>query len=720
MSNIDVEILAPAGSFESMKAAINAGADAVYIGGSRFGARAYADNPEEDMLISAINYVHLFNRKIYLTVNTLLKNTEISQLYDYLKPYYEAGLDAVIVQDMGVFKCIHEWFPDMDIHASTQMVITGVDGARLLKKMGASRVVTARELSTLEIKSIHEACNIEIESFVHGALCYCYSGQCLMSSMLGGRSGNRGRCAQPCRLPYDVMHKGKVINKDNEKYILSPKDMCTIRLLPEIIKAGVYSLKIEGRMKSPEYTAGVVAIYRKYVDLLKENGFDNYRVSDEDYQRLEQIYSRSGFSDGYYNQHNGKNMMTFSKPSYSGQSESVIADINDKYIKSDMKLPISGNITICENKDISLTVTHNNYEVTVNAGKPLQALNRPINKEMVIKQMNKTGSTSFVFDNLNINISGNVFVQVKELNELRRLALLQLEEKILSTHRREAVQKPVEININAPHDNKLELICMVNSEEQLSTAIVNKDVSWVYVSMDYLHITQEQVNYAHSHNTKIAMVMPYVFRWQGRKYFNEHLSEINQLNIDAVVIRNVDELSFAKENMNDIPVIYDYYVYNMNDYAYSQLYEFNPIRITQPLEINYKELRNRKTPIGEIVVYGYTPIMVTAGCVNKNVSVCDKTQNTYYLKDRYNTQFRVENICRYCYNLIYNSVPISLLSVSDEIKSLDVQGIRLQFTSESSNETENIINKFANKFLWEKDIAEIDNSTRGHFKRGVE
>ena len=267
MEKRKVEILAPAGSYESMVAAVNAGANAVYIGGSRFGARAYADNLDEEAMIRAIDFVHLHNCRIYMTVNTLVKEKELPELYGYLKPYYEAGLDAVLVQDLGVFSYIREHFPDLPLHISTQMTVTGKYSAADLKRMGAVRVVPARELSLKEIREISEATGLEVETFVHGALCYCYSGQCLFSSLIGGRSGNRGRCAQTCRLPFDVEKGDKVLGGKNEKYVLSLKDLCTLDLLPEILEAGVCSLKIEGRMKSPRYTAGVVSIYRKYVDM---------------------------------------------------------------------------------------------------------------------------------------------------------------------------------------------------------------------------------------------------------------------------------------------------------------------------------------------------------------------------------------------------------------------------------------------------------------------
>ncbi len=296
----NTELLAPAGSYEGFEAALGAGADAVYVGGAMFGARAYAQNFDKEELLRAIDTAHLHGKKLYLTVNTLLKNRELKeQLPEYLAPYYEAGLDAVIVQDMGVFSLIKEQFPGLHLHASTQMTVTGPDGMRFLERQGAARVVAARELSLEELSAMHKASPIEIEAFIHGALCYSYSGQCLMSSILGGRSGNRGRCAQPCRLSYQVGHSGK-----KDLCPLSLKDICTIEILPQILEAGVTSLKIEGRMKQPSYTAGVTAMYRKYLDILLEKGSDSYYVEEKDKKFLLDLFNRGGSCTGYYQMQN--------------------------------------------------------------------------------------------------------------------------------------------------------------------------------------------------------------------------------------------------------------------------------------------------------------------------------------------------------------------------------------------------------------------------------
>lgn len=333
------ELLAPAGSFEHLKAAVKAGADAVYMGGQQFSARAYADNFSRDTLVEALHYAHFYETRLYLTVNTLMKEKEIEEkLYDFLYPFYEEGLDGVIVQDIGAAAFLRTHFPQIEIHGSTQMTITDVYGAKAAARMGMNRIVPARELSLSELRTIKEATGLELEVFIHGALCYCYSGQCLLSSMYGGRSGNWGRCAQPCRLPYRTVRDS---GTNQTGHLLSPKDLCAIGMLPELIRVGVDSLKIEGRMKNVEYVAGVTAIYRKYLDEyaqdLKENvpqyrsfrkdrmRFTGKHVSKEDYHHLEELYSRDGFTEGYWHQHNGKDMMSTIYPRNVGRKIGQIA-----------------------------------------------------------------------------------------------------------------------------------------------------------------------------------------------------------------------------------------------------------------------------------------------------------------------------------------------------------------------------------------------------------
>ena len=429
--NRDVEILAPAGSMECLRAAVAAGADAIYLGGTKFGARAYAQNLSEEDLVQAIEYVHIHGRKIYMTVNTLLKDRELNELYAYLLPYYKAGLDGVIVQDIGAVKFIGEYFPEMPVHASTQMTITNTLGADFLKRYGITRVVPARELSLKEIRDMKKQTGLEMECFVHGALCYCYSGQCLLSSMIGGRSGNRGQCAQPCRLPYQT--EGK-----KPADLMSLKDLCTIDILPELIDAGIDSFKIEGRMKQPEYVYTVVKMYRKYADqylkLQKEGkGKSSYHVSEADKRELLATYQRRGYCEGYYYQHNGKDMVSLKRPKNGRDGSAEEKPWQD--IKVQEK--INGILTLSVGNRAKLTVSCG--DVTVECiGQEVQAAQKqPLDPARIEKQMRKTGNTEFTFDNLEILIEGNVFLPMQALNELRREGIEELTEQIQMQYRRE-------------------------------------------------------------------------------------------------------------------------------------------------------------------------------------------------------------------------------------------------------------------------------------------
>ena len=396
------EILAPAGSIEALRAAVHAGADAVYLGGERFGARAYAGNFDESALIKAIEYSHLYGVKVYLTINTLFRNDEIRQLFDYLSPYYEAGLDAVIVQDLGVMDYVHQNFPDLPIHASTQMTITTKYAYKLLQKYGVTRIVPARELSISEIRKLKEDAVIpEVEVFVQGALCYCYSGQCLMSSMLGGRSGNRGRCAQTCRLPYTVFDQsGKQIRTGGE-HVLSPKDLCGLDIVEDLVEAGVDSFKIEGRMKKPEYVAACVRAYRNVVDLWYDkrnpsddgNAMNRKRKADEyvsgatevlknpsidsqqekitekaelemiahQYkQEMAEVFNRGGFTKGYFYRHNGKEMMSIKNPGNVGVVIGTVVDIRKNQICVRLDQTVyKGDILVLDGKKQEITLTSN-------------------------------------------------------------------------------------------------------------------------------------------------------------------------------------------------------------------------------------------------------------------------------------------------------------------------------------------------------------------------
>lgn len=823
---IKAEILAPAGTYECFRAAINAGADAVYLGGSMFGARAFAGNFAEDELLKAIKTAHLYGRKVYLTVNTLLRNDEITRLGDYIRPYYEAGLDAVIVQDYGVFSVLRDNFPGLALHASTQMTITGKYGARLLKEMGADRVVTARELSVAEIRDIHDNVDVEIESFVHGALCYCYSGQCLLSSMIGGRSGNRGRCAQPCRLLYGM-------NGGNEAYLLSPKDMCTIESIPDILESGVYSLKIEGRMKSPEYVAGVTAAYRKYVDMYLEKGREGFHVDKDDIKKLMDLYNRGGFCKGYYYSHNDKNMMTFDRPNHRGimvgtvrngeliliepvnagdvlefcdgseytvpgskkdgklllpkgfarnvknsspvyrtRNNALLSDIRAGYIDNDVRLPVRMSIYLAPGEQARLTVSlKKNYdeenvenkEVTVYSEVIEASDKHPASRADVLKQLKKLGTTIFSCedDDIITDIQRNPFVPVKLLNDLRRNALEKLEGTMIggsSEHKHNGTReesgvtenismlKPDSLHSNNTKNGTFNVLVMTHKQLSAVLRVAERKnaIALVYVSTELEGIdgALRMKSMIDSHNEKnpgnelgAYLAMPYIFRKNTAAIYDSRLKDIENAGFDGMLIRSPEELMYVREKglydlyHGDITADYNMYTYNKD--AVSAYETLGIKNFTLSEELNAGQLKGLLKSIRgeniytEKLVYGYVPLMVTAGCTLKYVSKdkpCGRA-GVYSLRDRKGKMLSAINCCHYCYNLIYNSVPEFLLDKLCELKDMGVDGMRVAFSVENEEETQAVLELAVNAAAGDCSIEAgrgADGYTRGHYNRGVD
>lgn len=736
-----VEILAPAGSFESMKAAVAAGADAVYMGGSRFGARAYAENPEEEKLLEAIDYVHLHGCRLYMTVNTLMKDVEMEELYDYLAPYYRHGLDAVIVQDMGVFSYIKEQFPDLPVHASTQMTITGPQGAALMMKMGASRIVTARELSLEEIRRIHDETGAEIESFVHGALCYSYSGQCLFSSLIGGRSGNRGRCAQTCRLPFDVKKAGRKepLNSGDERYVLSLKDLCTLDILPDILEAGVFSLKIEGRMKSPRYTAGVVSIYRKYVDLYLEKGRKGYRVDPADRRKLLDLFDRGGQTAGYYKQHNGRDMVVLKeKPAFREENRELYQYLDRTYVEAELKEAVQGFVSVREGEPLSLTLSGTGrldgefHAVTAVGGVIQPAQNAPATKERIAKQIGKTGNTPYRFESLEVEISGNPFVPVQELNELRRQAFSLYTEELLSPFRRksysreeEAAPVPFLRAVRKPEGLAYALTVSLEKPEVLSSVLSCPEVSHIYLdSAEFgAELWKDAAERCHQAGKSCYLLLPHIYRAQADRYFKKEKDAFLKAGFDGAVIRAWEELGLMNEWMPELPLVLDFGSYTMNRRAEEFIRRMVPDRaltFTVPVELNSRELEQRDCRGAELFVYGAIPMMVTAQCMKKTVDRCTGKPELLSLRDRMGKEFPVKNHCRFCYNTVYNSSPLSLLKDQKRIEALSPECLRLSFTTEDAETAVSVIRAFGDVFLHGREAGLPGEYTRGHFKRGVE
>lgn len=705
MRNKDFELLAPAGSLEILKGVIESGADAVYVGGSMFGARAYANNFTEEELLEAIDFAHLRGVKVYLTVNTLIKNSEFSKLYDYLLPYYKRGLDAVIVQDIGVVKAIHEYFPSMEIHTSTQMTVTGADGVRFLSQFGVTRVVMAREISLAEMKRIHEETGMELEAFVHGALCYSYSGQCLFSSILGGRSGNRGRCAQPCRLPYTV--EGK-----KDEYILSLKDMCGIKALDKLHDAGVYSLKIEGRMKQLEYACGVVKYYRSYIDSKKP-------VSDADYDRIKALGNRCGFTDRYYFDHNGSDMVTYVKPNFVSNAAEPSPEKR--------KLSIEGELVLREGEPGSLTVKRGDVTYKASIEPVSAALKAPLDKKAAIDRINKTGDTDFEFSHIKAQIGENVFVPNGALNKLRRDAISGLCDKLLKKYYRNdarytdmsrltALPEHV-VKSDAAHDeaiNDYTTICSCMTRAQLDTLIGYECFDVFYLDFDMydrntlIQRFADDVKCLTKRNKKVYLMLPTIFRADSSDYFVSIAKELDKVSFEGFVVKNYEELYLTENLFTDKKIILDHNMYTFNDVSKSAFFEHGVSGDTVPLELNSREIMHRNNIGSQMIVYGYYPLMTTANCVHKNTKGCDKKQKLIYLKDRYNKSFAVCNNCKECYNTIYNSLPTMLTKNISKLKEAGIRSFRYSFTIETPKQI---------KAVMDDKVAEY---TNGHYKRGVE
>ncbi len=759
------ELLAPAGSHEILKAVAVAGADAIYAAGPFFGARAYANNLSMKELLEAIDFLHLHQKKLYLTVNTLLKEEELKeQLFAYILPLYRAGLDGVIIQDLGVLTFLKEHFPGLSLHASTQMSLTGTFGAALMKEMGVERIVPARELSLQEIKEIHDAVDIEIEAFIHGALCYSFSGQCLFSSMLGGRSGNRGRCAQPCRLPYELVGEKTKAGS----YLLSPKDLCTLDYLPQMLQAGVYSLKIEGRMKQLEYAAGVTAVYRKYLDLYLSNP-EGYKVEEADRNFLLDLGNRSGFTSGYLFRKNGPEMMAMGQSSHSAGKGEAGEQIKGQLHQKKLQEPIEGFLSARINAPITLTLKKGFHCITVFGDSILAANNRPLDQQTLREKLSKTGNSPFYFETLQIESDEGIFLPIASINDLRRRGLEALEEEILKAFRREelagtnaeavAGTKEGLTEEEAAEAEKENFSCsapklsvFVSNSEQFQVALNTPFVGRIYFPDALLpeekkiKVLTEICRQAHEKGKELFWALPFVLRSDNRKDLEPEIRELQTKEMDireqqfnglqesknrnslpdGFLVRNYEELGlltslFATSEATDQPFIHcDHNLYAFNTVAAKSFHEIG--EYTLPLELNYKELQRVAYP-GEMLLYGYLPLMTSTQCVVKNTLGCQKKSGIHFIKDRFGKEFPVENNCRECTNIIYNSLPLCLLHQRDKIQRLSLNGYRLSFTKEDKKTTEQILKLYEKAFLKGETISPkelLGEFTNGHLNRGVE
>ena len=771
-----IELLSPVGDFECLKAAVQNGADAIYFGAGSFNARAFATNFDDEALEKAITYAKLRGVKTNLTLNTLIKNDEMQNAIELAKKAYEFGIDAIIVQDLGLARYLIKNFPGLAIHGSTQMSVHNLEGVLALQKMGFSRVVLSRELSLEEIEYICKNSNIEIEVFVHGALCISYSGQCLFSSMVGGRSGNRGKCAQPCRLPYELLENDKTIDKG---YLLSPRDLCGLEYLPKLVKAGVSCLKIEGRMKTPEYVATVTRIYRKYLDLALQN--QSINIDEQDKKDLLQVFNRGGFSNGhlsgtanqdliYKNKSNNmgiylgtisnfnanKGHITFTTDDSVSIGDKISIEnkkhetaiytiselmINDKNIPHSFKGQkikigrMKGNISIGDKifkiSDKSLTSTSLNtltqelrkkdldckmvvkkdlpisIEVSDNSGisinitsdiYPVSALNSPITEERLIAQLSKTNNTPFQFKNIKIDLDDGLYIQgISNINELRRQALAQYEEKLIKSFRRHSnIVKDYHLPANSePLSENKKISVLLNELNNNFDYTKLQGINKIYIPFKYFVLKDYAPTLQEITQTFDTYIyMPTIIRNNYKKLITTNLEHIlSSYQIKGFVISNIGNLELLKSYKNDYEFICNYTFNIFNDLTIKDLcYDI----VTLSPELNKSDLQKLTyTQNAELIVYGRTTLMNSNYCLlgktNKCYSSCNHlctstTEKKYYLKDRLGFLFKVipDNIDTV--TTIYNSKITSI-----EHKDVNVNSIRIDILDENISEINNIV-----------------------------
>jgi len=684
-----MEILAPAGSEEALIAAVQSGADAVYIGGNKFSARSSAKNFSVEDMKRLVEYCHVRGVAVHVAANILIKEKEADEFLDYIKQLNDINIDALIIQDIGMAVRIKEMFPDLPLHASTQMTAASLDTVKFLEKTGFSRVVLARELSYEEIKNICRNSNVEIEVFAHGALCMCYSGQCLMSSMIGGRSGNRGMCAQPCRLFYELENeKGTVKNG----YLLSPKDLALIDEMKRLDEAGVASLKIEGRLKRPEYVSEVTNIYCKY-----KNFTGN--VSEEDMQKLKNAFNRSGFTKAYFKGKNDADMMSIKTPG--NVSENVFSKEAQKRCTLDAnerKIGIDIYVNCSLGKPLEIVLTDDKFNSVEVSGNVIaqKAQNRPLTKERVSEQISKLGNTPFFAQSVNITLEDGINLPVSEINDIRRRAVLELMDNRCKRNIRRSFEK-AQCDCEAIElYNKIFSAQVINAEQAKS--VLKYDISVIYAPQECVEEIKKIAP-----DKKVITVLPPV--WKDSKKAEYKI-------IDGVMVSNIGELERFKD--------YDCYGgARLNVYNNETLFFYKNLKsVNISYELNLNEIKDLKqfVPV-EALVYGRIPLMVMENCPIKAYSKC---KSKVCLKDRYKEQFPL--VCAPgCFCELLNSKPLFMADKVEDLKKLPVSIYKFNFTVESAKECDEILSIYMQAFEEEKKTSLKENSfTRGHYYRGVE
>ena len=804
---MNTELLAPVGSFDALKAAVQNGANAVYLGGKEFSARASANNFDRDELREAVRYAHIRGVQVFVTANTLRKQNEIEEFLEYIKYLYDIDVDAIILQDIGMARLVKELLPDFEIHASTQMVAHSLEDVLYLQNIGFDRVVLARELNIQEIEHICKNSNVDIEVFVHGALCVCYSGQCLMSSMLGNRSGNRGRCAQPCRQKYELIdiYSGEVINTDGE-YLLSPKDLNSIQDIDKVIEAGVHSLKIEGRMKRPEYVATVIGSYRKTIDEYMETKKIN--VSDETMNNLYTIFNRK-FTKGYLFGDVGEDIMNSNRPNNLGLYIGKVVDYNRKakrlkiklenilkkgdgisigggtigriiksngdianigykgetieldfigdakrnqiiYKTSDsdllntvqktfeedtenVKVSIDAKIEIKLGKKPRLTLSDSfGNTTTLEADKEVeQAMKVALSEEKVVTQISKLGNTSYIINNITVDMDDNVSLPISILNQIRRDAIESLSEERVAIKNRAYKNKEIAYNPKSfVRDDEVKLRAKVKNIEQLKAIVNYKEIDAIYY--EDINTLDEAKTIANENNMNLIYSVPRVLRNKDYKILNK-LDKNSNIEVQT---GNLGCVSLFKDN----GIYIDYYLNSFNSETINHYKQEGAKTICISQELNLTEIKETlKHTDAEIesVVYGYTPLMISEYCPmgvlvrdckkDKRSAICNKS--VYALKDSKEEVFRITQDI-FCRSSIYNSKPLCMIDDLIDVKNSGINVFRLDFTFEDASQVKEVVEAHIevinNNFEMDTKANQFYNNlekvgiTKAHYYKGVE
>ena len=682
-----MELLAPAGSEYALRAAIQSGADAVYLGGTRFSARSSCKNFNNDSLKTAIDYCHLRGKAVHVAANTLVKESECADFIDYIGFLNDIGADAVIIQDIGMAaECIKR-FPDLPFHASTQMTCASLESAKYLESLGFSRAVLARELDIEAIDKISHGISIETEVFVHGAICMSYSGQCLMSSMIGSRSGNRGSCAQPCRLPYNFVNNGKAIGKG---YLLSPKDMCLINHLAELEKAGVTSLKIEGRLKRAEYVSAVCGVYRKCLD-------GRRTAAKEEYSELLNAFNRSGFTDGYLTKNTGKGMMSYENPSnaaeniYTNEAKERCAE-NVENVKVPLRMELS--VDIGAPARLTASDDSGNKAAVYGERKAEYALNVPLSAERAELQLKKLGGLPFVCTECHCDIDRNAVIPISEINLLRRKAVEEITKKRCTAKKRRKLDVHTEFEEIIPKKPILTASCANYSQVK---ACIESGIERIYFpgNTDVKGIDLPD-------NTELIRIMPPIDRENKNPVINYD---------GARLVSSYGQISRCKSDC------YAGFRLNIaNSYSLKLFSKCKVCELSQ--ELTVKETADIKKQCDtEITVYGRLPLMTFENCPSKALGVCEP--NGKYLTDRHKEVFPL--LCSEgCFSVLYNSKPIYMADKLDSLKDTGVGFYKLEFTIESDEECKSVILDYQNALNGSKAAGMKENTfTRGHYFKKV-